>query len=542
MGRSKLAGLILSLGLVVFGTVVSTAGAFTTPPPGDPPPVCGAYYPGDCLITTRNGGLTLSPKIVRAGEDLTGTITNRCTIGYGNNDPCPVGWGALTVLGKVKHGCKDKDSTCVVKIAKDEGSSDYTALNVTVSSAQGAGYSSDYYAIVGRHQAVVEGKIANKDDTGAPGVNVAINGAGRGPFYEAVTGQDGHYAADVKAGHYRVFPEAKSVGARGKIKFSPDKTDVHAPPNGKATANFELDAGLVVSLDLSKSSVVADGGELVNATVHVSEYGKPVNGQTVELWPQDGESSELAVTSGPRVLMCQTGNRLWPTGSLQDPDGISFNATTDANGNYSFTLFVGTVPGTWKLTAWAKDANGNLITHDTTDTSDDKTLTVTPVAGNTVPVEGFVQEYDTVELATNQASGIDGTSISSMLGYFWLMTLLDNGFHGLAFAPVQGNSSAILVYQAASTPNIAANGTVTAHTTDEVLEPSEWTVNNKSPVGSLTAALQKGKLQQLPDYSQWTAGTTVPGWTGQAQTMSTTSGAFQYFGWPLPSTATGSCS
>jgi hypothetical protein len=541
MGRRRLVGLILSLGLVVFGTVVSTAGAYTTPPPGDPPPVCGAYYPGDCLITTRNGGLTLSPKIVRAGEDLSGTITNRCTVGDGNNNPCPVGWGAMTVLGKVKSGCKADDSHCVVKIAKNEGSSDYTALNVTVTNVQGAGYSSDYYAIVGRHQAVVEGTVANKDKTGQPGVNVAINGRGRGPFYEAVTGQDGHYAADVDAGHYRVFPEAKSVGARGKIKFSPDKTDVHAPPNGKATADFELDAGLVVTLDLSKSSVPANGGELVNATVHVSEYGKPVSGQTVELWPQDGESSELAVTSGARVLMCQPGNRLWPTGSLQDPDGLSINETTDASGNYTFSLFVGTVPGTWKLTAWAKDADGNLITHDTSDTSDDKTLTVTPLGGVATPVDQFVPEYNITAQATSQDAG-NNSNIQTMLQYFWFMSVADGGLHGLAYAPVNGNSGAVLVYEATSTPNIAANGTVTPRTTDMVLEPSEWTQPANAKFLSLDAELQKGGLQQLPTYSQWTAGTSVQGWTGQAQTMTTTSGAFQYFGWPLPSSATGSCS
>jgi hypothetical protein len=372
-------------------------------------------------------------------------------------------------------------------------------------------------------------------------VVVDMYGAGHGPNYEATTGADGHYAADVGAGHYRVIPDERSVASRGKVKFTPDKRDVHAPANGKGTADFELDGGLLVTLKLSRLSVPADGASVVDATVHVTEYGKPVSGQTVELWPQAEESSTLAVTSGPRVLMCSSAGRIWPTGSLQDPDGLSVDETTDQNGNYTFSLFAGTVPGTWKLTAWAKDSSGQLITADTRDTSDDQTLDVTALGAVPATTADFVPEYNLYASSTNQESGIT-TSIQSMLNYFWAMSIFDNGMHGLAYAPVQGNSSAILVYQATATPNISSSGTVTPRTTDRVLEPSEWTSVSGVPVSSLQAALQQGRLQELPTYSEWTAGTSEPGWAGQAQAMSTTSGGFQYFGWPLPSTAAGTCS
>lgn len=526
-------------GLVVLGAAVSSASATTTPLPGDPPPVCGAYYPGNCLIQTRNGAFKLSPRIVRAGGELTGTITNRCVVGDGNNDPCPIGWSGLTGLGKVVSGCRD-GSTCTVRIPKSESSGDYGVVNVTVTNVQGAGYSSDYYAVVGRHDAIVEGQVSNKDKDGAPGVVVDIDGQG-GPFYAASTGQDGHYAAVVKAGHYHVHPEAGSVSSRGKITFSPTATDVHAPPNSTAVADFELDSGLLVTLSLSRSSVPADGMHVVDAKVHVTQYGKPVSGQAVDLWPQSDETSKLAVTSGPRVLMCTPGGRIWPTGTLEDPDGLSVPETTDANGDYTFSLAVGTVPGKWNLTAWAEDATGALIAQDTRDTSDDQTLTVEPLGATVAGVDSFVPEYNIVAASTSAVSGITG-DVPTMLGDFITLSATQNSLHGLAYAPVNGSSSAILIYPATSTPNIATGGKVTPHTGDLVLEPASWTAIAGAPITTLDAALQQGRLQALPTYLQWSAGTSIPSWTGQPQTMSAPSAAFQYFGWPYPSAAAGTCS
>jgi hypothetical protein len=501
--------------------------------------VCGAFYPSTCLIQTRNGGFHLSPRIVRAGGDLTGTITNRCTIGDGDNKPCPIGWAAMTAVGHVVHGCGSDDTNCTVRISKKAQTGDYQVINVTVTNVQGAGYSSDYYAVIGRHDSVIEGQISNKDKAGAPGVVVDMYGRGSGPSYEATTGQDGHYAADVKAGHYRVFPSAKSIPSKTEIKFTPSESAVHAPPNGTADADFELDSGLVVTLELSDKSVPADGSHVVKAKVHVTQYGKPVAGQTVELWPQSEDNSKKAVSTGPRVLMCTTAGRIWPTGTLDDPDGLSVDETTDQNGNYTFTLDVGTVPGRWRLTAWAKDAAGALITDDTRNTSDDQTLDVKPVGA--AGVDAFVPEYNTIASSTGSLSGISDDP-NTLLTDFINLSKTQNSLKGLAYAPVSGNQAAILIYQAASTPNLASSGKVTAHTGDVVLEPSTWTAIPGVAVSTLDAALLQGHLPALPSFADWTAGTSVPGWTGSPQTMSVTSAAFQYFGWPYPSTAVGTCS
>ncbi len=535
----RIGALVGVVSSAVLALSAGSASAIQTPPPGDPPPVCGAFYPSTCLIQTRNGGFHLSPRIVRAGGDLTGTITNRCTIGDGDNKPCPIGWAAMTAVGHVVHGCGSDDTNCTVRISKKAQTGDYQVINVTVTNVQGAGYSSDYYAVIGRHDSVIEGQISNKDKAGAPGVVVDMYGRGSGPSYEATTGQDGHYAADVKAGHYRVFPSAKSIPSKTEIKFTPSESAVHAPPNGTADADFELDSGLVVTLELSDKSVPADGSHVVKAKVHVTQYGKPVAGQTVELWPQSEDNSKKAVSTGPRVLMCTTAGRIWPTGTLDDPDGLSVDETTDQNGNYTFTLDVGTVPGRWRLTAWAKDAAGALITDDTRNTSDDQTLDVKPVGA--AGVDAFVPEYNTIASSTGSLSGISDDP-NTLLTDFINLSKTQNSLKGLAYAPVSGNQAAILIYQAASTPNLASSGKVTAHTGDVVLEPSTWTAIPGVAVSTLDAALLQGHLPALPSFADWTAGTSVPGWTGSPQTMSVTSAAFQYFGWPYPSTAVGTCS
>ena len=149
--------------------------------PGPVPPTCGAFYPGDCLITTRLGALTISPHIVRAGEAVTGTIAAGCVIGYGNNDPCPVGWTSLTALGKVRAGCDAHSYTCEVVIPRDAASSDYQAINVTVTNAQGAGYSSDYLAIAGKDEVKVSGRVTDRDSGAAlAGITVRASCGGSG--------------------------------------------------------------------------------------------------------------------------------------------------------------------------------------------------------------------------------------------------------------------------------------------------------------------------------------------------------------------------
>ncbi|HEY6398853.1 MAG TPA: hypothetical protein VIX82_15500 [Solirubrobacteraceae bacterium] len=362
-----IAAVAMSLGAVA----PTGASALSVPLPGPVPPSSCVTWPSQCLIQTRNGGFALSTHMVRAGHTLTGTVSNRCMYQQGTK-PCPIFWSYMTDLGKVVHGCSDNDVTCTIKIRKNAPSSAYYVVNVGITSDQGTGYSSDYYAVVGRDQAVISGKVHNKEQQPVANLDVAMFGGGVGN-YEAITGPDGSYIADVKRGHYRVLPLGRSLSNHQPPKFEPTHHDVHAHPSRTAHADFKVDIGLVVKLTLSSSSVPADGFGIVQGTIKVTLLGQPQPGVTVALWPKATEPSNLAVTTGARATVCGPNGRIWPGGTLPAPAGDSVNVTTDSNGTYQFTLDVGTVPGPFSVTAWARDSSGNLITHDTADASDEKT-------------------------------------------------------------------------------------------------------------------------------------------------------------------------
>ncbi len=174
--------------------------------PGPVPPACGVFYPGDCLITTRLGALTISPHIVRAGHTVTGTVPTGCVIGFGNNNPCPVGWTNLTVLGAVRDGCGTLDYTCTVRIAPDAPTSVYEAINVTVTNGQGTGYSSDYLAIAGRGTVIVSGRVTEASAMGAVGVSGVSVRAACESGGETTTDDQGQYSFILGRGSCTIEP------------------------------------------------------------------------------------------------------------------------------------------------------------------------------------------------------------------------------------------------------------------------------------------------------------------------------------------------
>jgi hypothetical protein len=236
---------------------------------------------------------------------------------------------------------------------------------------------------------VITGKMLNKERQPVPGADVALFGSGHhAENYVATSGPDGVCAADVKAGRYRVWPSGRSLSHRTPPKFEPEHRDVSAHAGSMAHANFTVDIGLVVKLTLSATSVPADGFQIVQGTVRVTELGRPQPGVTVALWPQASEPASVAVSRGAWATICGPNGRIWPGATLSSPDGGSADVQTDSNGSYQFTLDVGTVPGPFSVTAWARDAHGALITHDTADASDDHTLGVSAIGAQ--PLDQFV--------------------------------------------------------------------------------------------------------------------------------------------------------
>jgi hypothetical protein len=528
---------IAATAIGICATAPASAPALSTPLPGPVPPSSCVTWPSQCLIQTRNGGFALSSHMVRAGHTLTGTVSNRCMYQNGTK-PCPVFWSYMTDLGKVVHGCRDNDVTCTIRIRKNAPSSAYYVVNVGITSDQGTGYSSDYYAVLGRDQAVIAGNVHNKEQQPAPGVDVAMFGGSVGN-YEAITGPDGTYVADVKRGHYRVWPSGRSLSSRHPPKFEPEHRDVHARPDHTAHANFKVDIGLVVKLTLSPSSVPADGFGIVQGTIKVTELGQPQPGVTVALWPKASESATAAVTSGARANVCGPNGRIWPTGTLADPAGDSVNVQTDSNGTYQFTLDVGTVPGPFSLTAWARDSSGNLIAYDTVDASDEQTVTATALGNQ--PLANFASSLDLIAKSTNAVAGITSDP-NSLLSAFVGLTQTQGDFKGYAYALGQGNSPAVLIYPASNTPVIQKNGAVVADANDLVLQPNAWQAAGSINITDLTQVLRQGLLPPLPTFSQWAQGTTITNWAGRAQAMQVPGQSFNYYGWPYPSSTPGSCS
>jgi hypothetical protein len=203
--------------------------------------------------------------------------------------------------GKLVSGCHEEDSRCTVKVPKNAPSSAYYVINVGITSDQGTGYSSDYYAVVGRGQAVITGKMLNKERQPVPGADIALFGSGHhAENYVAASGPDGVYTADVKAGRYRVWPSGRSLSHRTPPKFEPEHRDASAHAGSMAHANFTVDIGLVVKLTLSATTVPADGFQIVQGTVKVTELGRPQPGVTVALRPQASEAASAAVSRGAR--------------------------------------------------------------------------------------------------------------------------------------------------------------------------------------------------------------------------------------------------
>jgi hypothetical protein len=253
-----------------------------------------------------------------------------------------------------------------------------------------------------------------------------------------------------------------------------------------------------------------------------------------------GESPLKAVTAGPLASVCSSGTRVWPTGTLQGPDGSYVTVTTDATGHYSLAIAVGTTPGVWRLNAWAKNTNGTLST-DTAQAYDTQSITFNGLPGPKTTPADFALEFD--KAATTKAAGLEQISSmpSVMVGTLAQTNATESKetqLGALAFALVNArDGQSVLVFPADRPPEISPTGDISnlkVDAGDLVIDPAEWTgAGLPASVGySLQAALDKGALQQVPTLSEFETGQQVPGWKtvrGNQVTLSSTS--FEYLGW-----------
>jgi hypothetical protein len=75
-----------------------------------------------------------------------------------------------------------------------------------------------------------------------------------------------------------------------------------------------------------------------------------------------------------------------------------------------------------------------------------------------------------------------------------------------------------------------------------VITPSSWIGTKLIPHTALNVVMQQGQLSSVPTFAQWTQGQSVPGWSLNKNKAVAWTSAFEYDGWPYPSTETGACS
>jgi hypothetical protein len=225
------------------------------------------------------------------------------------------------------------------------------------------------------------------------------------------------------------------------------------------------------------------------------------------------------------------------------PLATPVDVVTDAPGIYDFTMTIGTVPGTFPLNAWAKDAAGNLITSDLADTSPDRTLTVTPPGNWTV--DQFLSELAGLksDAAASQVLATMTNDPASMAQALAQLSSPTSKLGGLAYSLVNGASGggAVLAYGDTSPPKVDASGQVTGEHGSLVLSPGLWVGTKLVPLTTLNVVIQKGLLTAAPTFSHWAHGDAVPGWKLTTNTATVATSNFQYNGWPYPSSKPGAC-
>ncbi len=452
-----------------------------------------------------------------------------------------LGIGASAVLG-----CGVNQSTCDVKVAPGSGW-------VPVYVRQDNDFATLYaiYNTGKKGAATIYGYVTDKNGNGVSGAAVDAYGEGKARGYsgQAVSGDQGYYAMEVHAGSYKVIPSG-GIGGKKQPKYAPESSEVAVKAEGRAKASFVLQGGLDVQLTLTKATVAADGLTVVYGDVYTSQYGKAKGGVAFDLTPKGSSTPSAAVMHGALATLCDsnTGGRIWPAGSLTQPNGASVKETTDAKtAHYKFSITVGTTPGPFSVEAIAVDASGIPLTTDIPDVSDEVTLTLS--APGRTGIGGFLSALTGIAKSGNQASTLAPiTNDPNTMATAFSSLSKDGGpFGGVAYSVVNGSAGgpALLLYDDTSPPLTSATGQVTASKNTLVLSPGEWAGALAPSIlqgTQLSDFVKGGKLQDAPTFGEWMSGKRAAGtrdWTLAPATASLYSQSFEYLGWPYPVTTPG---
>ena len=458
---------VAALVLGVVGVGARAGGAAKAPPPI---PSCfrtGSGY-GLCEGMVIPGGAAVV-KMTLANQktwfELTGPapLQSKKAVACGdagcvyNHLDWVVGPGAAVV-----SGCKTNTSTCDVKVPP--GSTRWTVVYVRQNNDPATLWAIWNSGKTGA--ATISGYVRDREAQGVSGVTIDAYGTGggsRGQRGSAVSGGAGFYTMEVAAGSYKVIPSGFLIGKK-QPRYEPASRGLTLEAGDRASAGFTLQGGLQVTLTLSSGKVLADGSTVVAGDVATTQYGKPMPNVTVSLRPKPDATPTNAVTRGARATICApNGLRIWPTGTLATPVGSPVDITTDGTGHYKLTMTVGTVPGTFPLSVWARDKAGKLITTDLADTSDEGSLTIAS-PGN-LKVGQFISELALLK-GDHAASALLASMTNDAANITQTLSELSRGnamLGGLAYSLVNGaGGTAVLIHDGTRPPGVSATGKVIA--------------------------------------------------------------------------------
>jgi hypothetical protein len=514
-----------------------------------------------------SGGLTQSrcgamggPHWVEVGKEITFSagppIPEACHGAAGWTWPGMGDTVQMTGL-TLKRPCAANSGSCTYVGAYATGTFQVGCINGN--SGFGPWVSCDYYVVVPAGTGVIEGYV--KDLDGSPVAGIAVVAHGTGGTHASglgVSTASGYFLIPVLEGTYALEP----IGTGNIV---PDAVTVGVPRDGTGRADFTQQTGTDLQLSLDKTSVAADGFSVLNGTLTTKTYGLygsdvPIiagNAQ-VQLSAMPGDAPTSAVTTGPLATICQTGgSRLWPGGNIAAPVASPVDVTTGPDGQYSFSVTVGTKPGTWKLNAWALNAD-DVPAVDKDHAAKTVSVEFTPISSGALSSMRFVNALrETIDAGgsiggqlANQGSAPN--DIAALLGQAAASKGPDRGLlGGLAFAAITGkDGGAFLIYPTDDPPPIdEKTGAVlfsAKDANDLVWSPNEWDTDNKVPApnNSLSSAVTSHSYPlAVPTFEQWRQGDKVSGWVpvkGNVASIST--GLFQWFGWAYPGiTTAGAC-
>lgn len=528
---------------------------------GPAPAVCNPFALVEpCYYQTSFVDFNVSSHFVHVGQTLTASMHYVLPARNPSTDNLPIAsvafddfgqglelercTGKKHVVNRVGH-VTEGDTSCTFKAVRATGwSVDLGAFfSITGSNTYKIG---DFYAVTGR--TAIEGTIRVENNRGAVPTDLGVAGSSaiiRGPQDRiAATNTDGYFYALVdKGGKYTVKPRIPDDYTEGvPDPVTPKEVVLNLPLGGVAEANFKVKDSLRLRMEMTSSSVPATGAawhgntvgpQRVTVTVTATRQGSPAAYFPIRIRLWHGKPYKWENIPVPATV-CTT-SRVYPSiggvGTTPTPD---FNATTDANGKVTFTVDVGTIPGSIVFDALPLGANSEPQLNAPKRMHPEKAIRVTPMAGDAADIESIVKHLQTMVKVQGWQPG--GQDYIQQIAFASAKGLLG----AVNVSWINGNNIGALLYPAGYRYRLDAAGNIVNTGVGEVLEPAMWFSDGPG----FETALRFGGVERLPTLAQWTRGGIISwdsgkrGWNmGEQQAVPYSARTYSpilYLGWPYP--------